>query len=195
MLTAATYNSWIFHMVYISFGRFSACFIARTVLPSSLFFHWPLCASPNTVWNRASRGVATKTSLPCSELECFFTACWFDLTAGAFLVARIHARTSRARALVLRSAASRLTRVPGSTHSAFLASTGDYTERQTILFFIISAPPMNRVLWLFWMPSKTHDLFFVEGVFSFSQILNFDTMQKEDFPSHQTCGTCIEYQM
>jgi len=31
------------------------------------------------------------------------------------------------------------------------------------------------------------------GVFSYFQIPNFDTMQKEDSPSHQTCGTCMEY--
>ena len=32
-----------------------------------------------------------------------------------------------------------------------------------------------------------------QGVFSSSQITKFDTMQKEDFSSHQIYGTCMEY--
>jgi len=39
VLTAATYNSWIFHMVYISFGRSLPIFLPLTIL----------CARPNTV--------------------------------------------------------------------------------------------------------------------------------------------------
>ena len=31
------------------------------------------------------------------------------------------------------------------------------------------------------------------AMFSWPQTPEFDTMQKEDFPSHQTCGICMEY--